>query len=184
MANLGTDVFMPNLKGMMVGNGVTNWKYDTIPAYLEMGYWHSLYDTTTYEAMQANKCDYSGLGRGGDLPPGICTDLFMKFDADTQGINVYNILGECWGLNDTNFYNAQDRGLKVHKGSLETYKRVFTAADYTPWLYKNKNGQQFRGSPPCVDGAFVHDYLNKDEVKSALHIMEDVGTWEMCQGDI
>jgi len=51
MANLGTDVFMPNLKGMMVGNGVTNWKYDTIPAYLEMGYWHSLYDTTTYEAM-------------------------------------------------------------------------------------------------------------------------------------
>lgn len=51
MANLGTDVFMPNLKGMMVGNGVTNWKYDTYPAYLEMGYWHSLYDTTTYDAM-------------------------------------------------------------------------------------------------------------------------------------
>ena len=37
-----SDDFKPNLKGMMVGNGVTNWKYDTIPAFIEMGYWHSL----------------------------------------------------------------------------------------------------------------------------------------------
>ena len=35
--------FKPNLKGFMVGNGVTNWRYDTDPAYIEMGYWHSLY---------------------------------------------------------------------------------------------------------------------------------------------
>ncbi len=32
-----------NLKGFMVGNGVTNWTYDTTPAFVEMGYWHSLY---------------------------------------------------------------------------------------------------------------------------------------------
>lgn len=54
-------VFKPNLKGIMVGNGVTNWKYDTEPAYIEMGYWHSLYDTKTYTEMKKDKCDYSGL---------------------------------------------------------------------------------------------------------------------------
>jgi hypothetical protein len=117
MANLGTDVFMPNLKGMMVGNGVTNWKYDTYPAYLEMGYWHSLYSTETYDAMLANNCDYSGLVFN-QLPSDTCMDLFNKFSVDTTDVNIYNILGECYGLNDTSVYGSQDRGLKVHKGSL------------------------------------------------------------------
>ena len=43
--------FQPPLRGIMVGNGVTNWTYDTIPAFLEMGYWHSLYDGETREYM-------------------------------------------------------------------------------------------------------------------------------------
>lgn len=41
----GDDVFKPNLKGFAVGNGVTNWKFDTAPAFVDMAYWHSLYDT-------------------------------------------------------------------------------------------------------------------------------------------
>jgi len=31
-----------NLKGILVGNGVTNWEYDTMPATLDMGYWRSI----------------------------------------------------------------------------------------------------------------------------------------------
>ena len=37
------DVFKPNLRGFMVGNGVTNYDYDCSPAYVDMGYYHSLY---------------------------------------------------------------------------------------------------------------------------------------------
>lgn len=48
-----------NLKGMMVGNGVTNWTYDTMPATLSMGYWHALYNDDLYDKMQKDKCDYS-----------------------------------------------------------------------------------------------------------------------------
>jgi carboxypeptidase C (cathepsin A) len=36
--------YKPKFKGFMVGNGVTNWKYDTQPALIEMAYWHGLYD--------------------------------------------------------------------------------------------------------------------------------------------
>jgi len=45
----------------MVGNGVTNWNMDTTNAYLKMGYWHSLYDTATWEAMKEKNCDYTGV---------------------------------------------------------------------------------------------------------------------------
>lgn len=36
--------YLPNLKGFMVGNPVTSWKYDTDPAFFEMAYSHQLID--------------------------------------------------------------------------------------------------------------------------------------------
>jgi carboxypeptidase C (cathepsin A) len=48
--------FKPNLKGFMVGNGVTNFKYDCEPAYLEMAYYHSLYPGETWDTIQSNGC--------------------------------------------------------------------------------------------------------------------------------
>jgi len=40
-----------SLKGFIVGNGVTDWKLDTLNAFAEMGYWHGLYDLPMYEEM-------------------------------------------------------------------------------------------------------------------------------------
>jgi len=60
-ANAADDsVFKPNLKGFMVGNGVTTWNYDTNNAYVEMAFFHSLYDTTLYQAFKDNNCNFGG----------------------------------------------------------------------------------------------------------------------------
>ena len=40
----------------MVGNGVTNWKYDTTPARIEMSYWHGIYSSKMYEDLTKNNC--------------------------------------------------------------------------------------------------------------------------------
>jgi hypothetical protein len=45
----------------MVGNGVTNYTYDCTPAYVEMGYWHSLYSQQIRDAMVENNCNYGGI---------------------------------------------------------------------------------------------------------------------------
>ena len=49
----------PNLKGFIVGNGVTNWEYDTYPASVEMAYWHSLSSPELYDGMVDARCNYS-----------------------------------------------------------------------------------------------------------------------------
>jgi len=36
--------FRPNLKGMMIGNGLTSYKWDCIPAFLDMAVYHNLLD--------------------------------------------------------------------------------------------------------------------------------------------
>jgi carboxypeptidase C (cathepsin A) len=48
-----------NLKGMMVGNGVTNWKYDTMPATINMGYWRSLISQDLHDSINQLACNFS-----------------------------------------------------------------------------------------------------------------------------
>lgn len=116
------DVLKPNLKGFAVGNGVTNYKYDCTPAYVEMGYWHSLYSDELRDSLVSNQCDFSGT----DLQntTAVCMDLLNEFENLVSDVNVYNIFGTCYGP----YPNPQM--YESHSNS----KKVFSAKDYTPFL--------------------------------------------------
>jgi hypothetical protein len=43
----------------MVGNGCTNWAYDTSAAYLELAYWHSFIDDDFYFKAKKSNCSLS-----------------------------------------------------------------------------------------------------------------------------
>lgn len=45
-----------NLKGIAVGNGVTDWTYDTTPAYLEMSFYFGLVGFTVQDGLTNNNC--------------------------------------------------------------------------------------------------------------------------------
>ena len=103
-------MFKPKLKGFMVGNAVTNWKYDTTPAYIDIGYWRGLYDTTTWEALKANDCPrqfeyfefkYKDISYD-------CKSLVDRFDLLTKDINVYDIYGKCYKPEDFHKLKAED----------------------------------------------------------------------------
>ena len=49
----------PNFRGFMVGNGVTNWKYDCDPAYFYTSYYHGLTSDSLKDNYTANNCDFS-----------------------------------------------------------------------------------------------------------------------------
>lgn len=74
-------VFKPNLIGFAVGNGVTNYTYDCTPAFINMGYWHSLYSSELYLKMQAANCDFSGLVPSVNA---VCAAYLIQFEALTR----------------------------------------------------------------------------------------------------
>ncbi len=47
-----------NLKGILVGNGVTNWKWDGDTTYVEMAKYHGLYGPAIWDEMAKNNCNY------------------------------------------------------------------------------------------------------------------------------
>lgn len=50
-----------NIKGMAIGNGCTNWTFDTMPATLNVTYGHALFNTELWDKMTSEFCDYSGI---------------------------------------------------------------------------------------------------------------------------
>lgn len=81
--------FKFNLKGWMIGDGVTNWAVDCTPAYVEMGYYHGLYQTGLYEEFQ--KCNLSYIDVDSTSISDHCMDLVDQFQNDTKHIFVYDI---------------------------------------------------------------------------------------------
>jgi len=133
------DTVYPNLKGFMVGNGVTNWNYDGNPSYVEMAYWHSLYPQEMHDEMIAKKCNYS-MSDFDDYYkklPVDCKDLLDKFNTIVKDVNVYDIFGYCWPNNETSmnlFHRDHINSIAVVGGMPLKHKTYFTSHDYTPWL--------------------------------------------------
>ena len=63
--NVTSDEDKINIKSMIVGNGVTNWTYDTMPATITELYWRSLVSQQLHDNITAHKCDYSKVEFGG-----------------------------------------------------------------------------------------------------------------------
>jgi len=53
-----------NVKGIMVGNGVTNWTYDAEASMIDITYWHGLMPRELQMSIKEAKCDWSGLPFG------------------------------------------------------------------------------------------------------------------------
>ena len=171
--NQGEADFKPNLKGFMVGNGVTNWTYDTNTAYINMAYWHSLMNTELHDKITNAKCDFSGpyMQHATDE----CISYLNEFDSLVSDVNIYDIFGTCWGAGP--YPQLYEAGSK---------KRGWTQNDYTPWLKRPvREGEEIlRELPPCTYGSGLLDYLNLDVVRQALHVPNDVQAWDLCTNEI
>lgn len=176
-------VFKPNLIGFAVGNGVTDYTYDCTPAYVDMGFWHSLYSQELRAKMLAANCDYGGLGMPNATAK--CDGYYAQFLALTNKVNIYNIYGICYGTSIDPQAEEGDEGYQKRK-------RGMTAKDYTPFAFPNdefleKHEMDGASLPPCTFGTPLMEYFDRVDVRTALHIPESnptIGPWEMCTSGI
>ena len=153
-------VFKPKLKGFFVGNAVTNWRFDTTNAYIEMGMWYGLLDTDTYEQLYANDCprQMEYFEFKADNMTEICKTLCSRFFELTKDINVYDVFGECYRPTGEEAFDT----VEGPDGEVRTYKKFATALDYTPWL-KRTNPllyHRLKELPPCTFGVPIIKFLN------------------------
>lgn len=123
---------------MMIGNGVTNWTYDTQPATFNMTYWHAIMGEDMYDQLNDNQCDFSMMNFG-KLPNRTCLDIFSKFQKLTSCLDMYNIFNTPTCSNEeeesvAKTYMAGDQILEVTDEQPVKKRSKTTFRDYTPWM--------------------------------------------------
>lgn len=161
-----------NLKGIAVGNGATDWRYDTTPSYLPMAYNHQLMDTELYNTIVENNCTWYFRDVLPGNHPKVCQDAMNTFNKNTARINWYDIYRKVY---DSPISSAPVGETKIN-GETRYYKRGYKMSEYAPWL------ADLYGDDSPVLGDGVSDYLNREDVRKALHIPDSIQTWTGCAG--
>ena len=166
------------LKGIAVGNGVTNWTLDTTNALEAIGFWHNVIDLDLEDRFVEGNCFQAEEGvdiNTGKRDKKMCEAAEMEFFSALAGLNIYDLYRHCY---------REDEGLRMGRATIDgeekTYTRGMTAFDYTPWVFGGMTRDQLQlKNPPCVYASGVTDYLNRQDVRDALNVKTSQ-VWELC----
>ena len=142
-----------NLKGMAVGNGVTDWTVDTDPAFLQMAWTHALIDIPFYEQLQ-DDCDQFR-----NLNSDQCqSDLGYLFNDILVDLNIYDLYGNCYYHSDEQSFVDNQRRFKFLLDKSKILKVI----------------------PPCAGWRGAYSFFYNATVRNALHIPASVPDWQFC----
>ncbi|VDM75657.1 unnamed protein product [Strongylus vulgaris] len=171
----------PNFKGMAIGNGALDFlhNYDTmVPLY----YYHGLIRDELYRNFSSTCCNNNiescNVLSAYNNP--VCTSLVKETESTAylrnpgrfqvlsaaDDVDAYNIYSSC--------YTSSSSGRKAH---IERFMR--RKAEFPP-----KNSQSSSNVPLCDQIGNTEDYLNRADVRKALHIPTSLPRWTECSNAV
>ncbi|CAL0304578.1 unnamed protein product [Lupinus luteus] len=181
-----------NFKGYMIGNGVTDDKFDgnaMVPFAHGMG-------LISDQIFEDTKTQCKGKYYGDDLNKN-CVKMLNKVDKVIEDVNIYDILEPCYhgSGNQTNTISNNRLPLSFRKlgetdKPMPIRRRMFGRA--WPLRQHVKSGnvptwpQLSSSSTPCTDDEVATEWLNNEAVRKAIHTAEKsvVSKWELCTDNI
>ncbi|CAG9327620.1 unnamed protein product [Blepharisma stoltei] len=149
--NAGKPAMTINLQGIMVGNGITDWKYDQITTLPDLLWWHTMYGYPLRNTWVNNNCSIVDEYPYTNDP--ICMDAFDQMMNLMNNINPYDIYRTC------------------------IYDPIGNMHLYTPWMHAGLGAL----SSPCVDSLGLTHYFNNAQVRAAFNIPSSFSlVWNSC----
>lgn len=172
-----------NLKGVLIGNGLTDFEVDTERSMVEFGYWHAVIGLETWKAFQRN-CPHLE-PESNDLEPRNvtkrCNEIRQQIANEFTGLDPYGIYRECpFSANNNNNNNIINKSqqhvmmntlTKIRKGISTRTTNEELEPEIGIW------------PPLCGDDYTVYNFLNNATIKHKLGVNENV-TWVQCSGDV
>jgi len=155
-----------NLKGILVGNGVTSDIFDG-DAWIPFVYGHGLIDielyNQTYESCNGSYWNPS--------PNSECESLLYQIGNLVAGLNIYGIYDDCY------YNDFENNRVPLHDPFYRISQRVRDSIMEKKIVPKIKK----TGNVPCIDSSRAEAWLNEDSVRNALHaISVNEQEWTIC----
>jgi carboxypeptidase C (cathepsin A) len=142
-----------NLKGMAVGNGVTDYTYDNDGAIIIQLYTHGFLSYGIYQ-QALDYCDQLT-----DFTSTQCQNLLnYVYNELLVNLNIYDLYGVCYYHDDERSYMDNQKRFK--------------------FLLKNK--PYLKDIPPCASWVGAYSFFYNSSVRAALNIPASVPPWQFC----
>ncbi|XP_059928267.1 cathepsin A-like [Gadus macrocephalus] len=161
-----------NFKGFAVGNGLSSYALND-RSLVYFGYYHGLFGEDLWRDLTSNCCDDSGC-HFDNAEAGPCNTMVnLAFRIVYEGgLNEYALYLDCAG------------GVKSHQG-YERSMRNLLRNSREAWRHlRVAPGQRVSlnvgGVPPCLNSTAQKSWLNRRDVRKALHIPDVRPPWDLC----
>jgi len=174
-----------NLKGMAIGNGLISYNINT-NSLIFFGNYHGIIGEVLWNDLvfyccknnnaSRDNCDFAGSTDGNCRD---FTEQALQFIYN-GGLNIYALYQDCTIDND--FFGGS---LKRYQSDMKSHLNHLDEKKQAEFLQKVKVHRSVSedilyGSPPCIDDAAVTGYLNRKDVREALHIEDGLPEWQIC----
>lgn len=159
------------MAGFIVGNGATNWDIDISPSYPEVVYNFNIIPKDLLTTFQTNDCHYYFNDLKVYPNSKLCNDTWDQINTLAGDLNWYDLFRKTYP-DSLLLKNVNRLGSSIVDGEKKEYVRGFTMKEYTPWAKHIVHSDNH----PLL-GATMTDYLNRDDVRAALHIPQTMPGW-------
>ncbi|KAK5873909.1 hypothetical protein PBY51_018909 [Eleginops maclovinus] len=165
-----------NFKGFSVGNGLSSFALND-QTLIYFGYYHGLFGEDLWRDLNMNCCD-----------KGSCN--FYNSSSETCKIMVDVAFRIVYGsgLNQYGLYLDCEGGRRSHKGYERTMSQLFKNYRKGPHTHKFSDGVSSIMSlgevPPCINSTAQLNWLNRGDVRKALHIPDTLPPWDLCSDEV
>lgn len=186
-----------NLKGIIVGNGATDWTFDVQPSFPELVKFFNLIPASIYSNWTDHQCDLFFNGtiafNKTTASAKYCEDIWGMIEDLTGDLNWYDLYRKNLEVNTTHDFWGNPLGedhrvgkTKLKDGRETTYKRGHTFYEYVGKWNKH-HPAVWAKDKGLKDDIYtiadqVGDYFNNQSIKDLLHIddtkyLDNNSTW-------
>lgn len=175
-----------NLKGIAIGNGFLDLQ-TLSDSLIFFAYYHGLVGKADWDSISSHCCNGKPPTRESCSFTGIRCGITISRIKDmllSSGLNPYNLYAKCASIanRNTTDYSSSRTNREVidrHMTSLAFDLALDNKFNKSPHMF-NVRKSSVRLDPPCIDSHLLMRYLNKQEVRSSIHIPKKVKSWEEC----
>ncbi|KAK0150055.1 Lysosomal protective protein [Merluccius polli] len=161
-----------NFQGFAVGNGLSSFALND-QSLIYFGYYHGLFGEDLWHDLNTNCCDKKGCNFSNTTVGACRTMVNIAFRIVYEiGLNEYALYMDCAG--GVPSHKGFERSMhNLFRNYRESWKNLKVAAPARVSL-------NVAGVPPCINSTAQKNWLNRGDVRKALHIPAVLPPWDLC----
>ncbi|KAI1889967.1 hypothetical protein AGOR_G00168360 [Albula goreensis] len=169
-----------NFKGFGVGNGIGSFALND-QSLIYFGYYHGLFGEQLWADLNSNCCEGGTCNFYNNTQKGCVQSVTEAFGIIYEsGLNEYALYLDCAG--------GAGSARTYHKTMLNlfrNYRKYWTAFNVVAEeRVAGTLGKDLRGVPPCINSTAQMNWLNRGDVRKALHIPDILPPWDICSDEV